>query len=127
MGLEALSRGARKVVFIEKNPKVFRLLKTNLSGFDADSQVFLNDAIKALDKLSGEKFDIIFVDPPYASDLIPEVLRKVKEHRLLADDGMLILEYGSEYDFNNVINETGFEIVKEKNYGDTSISFIMLS
>jgi 16S rRNA (guanine966-N2)-methyltransferase len=123
MGLEALSRGASKVVFVEKNLKIFKLLKENLCNFDVQYDVLLKDAITALNKLKGSKFDIIFADPPYKLDIIPDVLRMVKENSLLAKDGVIIIEHSSKYKFE----ANGFEVIKTKEYGDTMISFFKVS
>lgn len=124
MGLEALSRGAEEVVFVEKNPKVMRLLKENIANFDANAKVIFNDALKALDILKGSSFDIIFVDPPYAAGIYAEVLKKVKDNNLLLPDGVLILEHASSDDYQEFINDNGFEILKSKIYGDTALTFI---
>ena len=124
IGLEALSRGAKDVVFVEKNPKVLRVLKNNMTSFNLNSKVIFNDAIKALDILKGSKFDIIFVDPPYAAGLYPEVLKKIKDNNLLADDGILILEHSSCDKFEQTAEEFNFEIQKSKQYGDTTLLFL---
>jgi len=122
MGIEALSRGAEKVTFVEKNPKVYKLLKENLSNFDTEYKVFLTDALSALAKLKGAKFDIIFADPPYKLDIIPYVLQKIKNNDLLAQEGVLVLEHSPDCQFDS----TGFEVVKTKVYGDTALTLLKL-
>lgn len=124
MGIEAVSRGVNSVTYIEKNPRTARILKENLREFDFEYKVFIADALKAVDKLAGKKFDIIFVDPPYAAGLLPEVLDKISKNDILSDDGVLIIECGSDYKVDEIIEKTSFIISKQKKYGDTAISII---
>jgi len=127
MGLEALSRGAKKVYFIEKSSKVFKLLKENLNYFDFDYEVKLSDALIALNSFNGIKFDIIFIDPPYASGLIEPVLTKIKNNELLSKEGIAVIEHSSDLQISDLVIELGFKILKEKKYGDTSITIINLA
>ncbi len=118
MGLEALSRGAKKSIFVEKNLNTYKIITQNLNNFDADFETFNMDALKFLDKTS-EKFDIIFVDPPYMAGLYDSVIEKIYMNNLLSDSGILILESSLEYKLpQNIIP------IKEKSYGDTKIYFI---
>lgn len=126
MGLEALSRGAKKVYFVEKNPKVYRLLKENLSNFDFEYEIKLSDAIVALNAFKGTKFDIIFVDPPYASGLVEPVLTKIKDNELLAKGGIIVLEHGSSFPVSGIIKDLNLSVLKEKRYGDTSITIVCI-
>jgi len=124
MGLEALSRGAKKVYFVENNPKVYRLLKENLANFDSNYEIKFSDALIALDSFQNTKLDIIFIDPPYASGLIEPVLIKIKDNSLLSEDGIVIIEHSSNLKISDMITELGFNILKEKKYGDTSITIV---
>jgi 16S rRNA (guanine(966)-N(2))-methyltransferase RsmD len=127
VGLEALSRGADKIYFVEKNPLVFKTLKENINKFDFDTEVILSDALTALDKFKNVKFDIIFVDPPYASGLIEPVLKKIKNNQLINNDGLIIIEHSPDVEFTNTVNDLNFEIVKEKKYGDTSVTILRVN
>lgn len=127
MGLEALSRNAQKVIFVEKNPQVFRILKENLSKFDFDNEIILSDAIKALEKFKDIKFDIIFIDPPYAAGLIEPVLEKIKNNQLINNDSLIIIEHSPDVDVAHIANELYFEIIKEKRYGDTSVTILRVN
>jgi 16S rRNA (guanine966-N2)-methyltransferase len=64
VGIEAASRFAKEIVFVEKNPKHFKLLKQNLSNFNFEYKIYLNDSLRALKYFNEEQFDIIFLDPP---------------------------------------------------------------
>jgi 16S rRNA (guanine(966)-N(2))-methyltransferase RsmD len=118
MGLEALSRGFDKSVFVEKNSATCRLIKQNLAKFDAQYEVFNMDALKFLDKTQ-DLFDVIFVDPPYHEGLYDDVVAKVFQNNLLKPKGILIVEAPLEY----TIPE-GLSVIKEKLYGDTKIYFL---
>jgi 16S rRNA (guanine(966)-N(2))-methyltransferase RsmD len=124
MGLELISRGGKEVVFIEKNPLIVKTLRENLKNFDFEYSIYLNDALKALDKLAGNKFDIIFVDPPYLLGLIPEIIQKIKNNSLLSNSGIIILEHPTKFNFDETIQSNGFEIYKNKTYGDTAITML---
>lgn len=69
LGLEALSRGAEFVTFVEKDPEVIKILKKNIekAGFVHKSKVIKADAFKIGAPAGGRKYDLIFVDPPYAA------------------------------------------------------------
>jgi 16S rRNA (guanine966-N2)-methyltransferase len=120
MGLEALSRGAKKAVFVEKNPTTFKLIKQNLDKFEANFETFNMDALRFLDKTS-EKFDIIFIDPPYMAGLYNSVIELIFQKNLLNKDGILILEVPLEYQLPQNITP-----VKEKTYGTTKVFFLKI-
>ena len=74
LGIEALSRGAAEAVFVDRRPDAVRLVQENLAlcGFTDRARVKSGDALAYLK--SGEKFDLIFLDPPYASGLLQQAL-----------------------------------------------------
>ena len=97
LGLELLSRGGVKVVFVEKNPYVLSVLKTNCNDIALPDQyrvIFMNylDAIKLLSK-EGQTFDIVFIDPPYKSGLQLKALTAISAGNLLVHDGIAVTEH----------------------------------
>jgi len=93
LGLEALSRGAASVVFVERSPVAEKQLKRNISLLDASGATVLGQ--DALDYLAGEgvePFDIVFLDPPFAADLLEETCRLIDQKQLLADGAVVYLE-----------------------------------
>lgn len=122
MGIESLSRGARFCIFMEKNPTA--LLK-NIKALD------LNDRIKVikldfrpgLKKLRGMKFDLVFIDPPYRTEYLNEALELLYFYHLLKEESTIVIEYSY---FNPCSIIEGYEIIKEKQYGDTIVSFLKL-
>jgi 16S rRNA (guanine(966)-N(2))-methyltransferase RsmD len=97
IGLEALSRGAARVVLVELAAAAVDSIKQNarlLAGLGGDVLVLRQDARIALPALAerGQLFDVIYLDPPYASDLYEPLLEAVSSARLLAEDGVLVAE-----------------------------------
>lgn len=93
LGLEALSRGAASVVFVEQSPLAEKQLASNVSLLDASGATVLRQ--NALDYLAGgraERFDIVFLDPPFAADLLEETCRLIDQKQLLAEGAVVYLE-----------------------------------
>ncbi|HIP80876.1 MAG TPA: 16S rRNA (guanine(966)-N(2))-methyltransferase RsmD [Leucothrix mucor] len=117
LGLEALSRGAKEVIFVEKMTHVATQIEANLALLNADSPVINNDATSFLENTK-QIFDIIFLDPPFRQDLLPTALKIILEKKRLNHNGLIYLEYESEevYDWDNyglsLLKETGAGQVK---------------
>lgn len=92
MGIEALSRGAREAVFVDMSPAAVKLVKENLAitGFSDRARVVRTDSLAYL--RSGEKFDIVFIDPPYATDLLEKALDFATGFDILNENGIIICE-----------------------------------
>ncbi|UCF70641.1 MAG: 16S rRNA (guanine(966)-N(2))-methyltransferase RsmD [candidate division WOR-3 bacterium] len=120
LGIEALSRGAKACTFVERRPGT---LRTNLSTFELDRRVRVlsEDFRPALRRLRKQKFDVIFADPPYNRNYIQETVEMIERYALLAKGGMIVAEYSvlERYEIPE-----GFNVWKQKRYGDTSVSFI---
>ena len=114
LGLEALSRGANKVVFVEKDRQVFKVLKKNSLLFD-DKNIILssNNVSHFLSKKNNEKFDIIFADPPYQSSEFLNLLNGVQP--LLKPNGIFCMEMKKQ----NLENIDA----RIKYYGNTQVIF----
>lgn len=93
LGIEALSRGAASAMFVERSRLATDTLKRNLASLDAtDFEVFVGDARQFLAAPSAQKFDIVFLDPPFAADLHDELCRLLDEHLWLATGAKVYLE-----------------------------------
>jgi len=124
MGAEALCRGAATVVGIEKNNQACRIIADNWQKVAKPEQIhqlLKGDVRKRLDSLYGEKFDLIYFDPPYAAKLYEPVLEAIAAHDLLKYTGELAVEYDPK--LWQPITVEGLEICREKNYGKTAIAF----
>lgn len=119
MGLEALSRGFSKVMTLEKNPKVASILKKNYENSGVKPNLILGDSLKILNKIH-ERFDVIYIDPPYLSGIYEETLKCIKENHLLNEGGILILEHILDVNYT----ELGFELIKQKKYSNKLITFL---
>ena len=98
VGIEALSRGAGTVTFIESSLKAARIISENLRNCvisREDYQVINRDVIRALKHFASEKtrFDIIYFDPPYDSALYTPVMWLIAKNDLIAEDGVVIVEH----------------------------------
>ena len=127
MGIEALSRGADKIVLVDKGGPAINIIKKNLEKIrvenDPDVRVFKRSATAALEALKDEKFDVVYMDPPYkiAFDEAIKVADLLNEYDMLADDGLLIVEHSAEEPFNtDVIN---MQFVRSCSYGLCVVTF----
>ena len=93
LGLEALSRGASSVVFVEKSANAARQLRTNIDLLDArGADVLHEDARDVLKGEPGRLFDIVFLDPPFALDAVEETCRLLADTGHLADNALVYIE-----------------------------------
>lgn len=91
LGIEALSRGAAQVTFVEREPRVGRHIGDTLARLQADgARVEIGDALQFLDRVPAS-FDIVFLDPPFASDLLSQACARLA-HGWLADEAYVYLE-----------------------------------
>jgi 16S rRNA (guanine966-N2)-methyltransferase len=100
IGIEALSRGAEFVVFVEESPRAVKVIRQNLALLDEDGtlrcQILGQKAQAALKSLerTGRKFDIVFLDPPYAdADQYPRVFEQLQNCELLSDEALVVAEH----------------------------------
>jgi 16S rRNA (guanine966-N2)-methyltransferase len=94
LGFEALSRHAKRVTFIELDKKVARNLQQNLETLKApkeSAQVLCGDSLGYLSQLN-DKFDLIFLDPPFNKNLIPKAIDGIEQNSLLAKEGLVYIE-----------------------------------
>ena len=119
IGIEALSRGARKAVFIENNPKAVECIRENLSRthLEEGALVLESDVIAGLKRLEGRnyRFDLIFMDPPYGMELEKRVLEYLSGSPMVTEDTQIIIEASKETDFG-WLEEAGYHMTKEKIY-----------
>jgi len=93
LGLEALSRGAKSTVFVEKSARAVGTLNDNIKTLDATGAIVLQmDALDYLDREHSERFDVVFLDPPFAANLLEESCRRLAEGDMLAEGGRIYLE-----------------------------------
>lgn len=124
LGIEALSRGLEKVIFIDMDYACIRSIETNLhwTGLSGQAEVFRNDAWRALKLLSkrGLSFDLVFLDPPYRLRLIEQIAVKMQEMNLIRKHATLVAEHDATVELADMM--AGFSIKRRANYGATMIS-----
>ena len=128
LGLESWSRGARFVQFVDNNRTSLQLTDGNIRKCRAECKVLKHDAEAAVDLLykQGQRFDLIFVDPPYNKGWVQKILSKLAKFPLLAENGWLVAEHSAHDDITGAVPE-GYEIFRSQQYGETVLSFIKRS
>ncbi len=121
LGIEALSRGAKEVVFVDKDIRSISLTQENLKSLRADCLVIKGDVLEVLQRFANKKFDIILFDPPYKSGLYLPVVNKIAELKLLSEEGVLVVEHAKE---DNYIWNEKLQLLDEKTYGIKKVSYL---
>jgi 16S rRNA (guanine966-N2)-methyltransferase len=126
LGIEALSRGSKSVVFVESDRRAVESIQRNLAKTRLDGVVRCGDVFDFLERANPESFDIIFADPPYAKtsgarDFDTELLRSPALARALAHDGIFVLE---KMPGENIPLGETWECVRLKKYGSTEVAFL---
>ncbi|MBR4890068.1 MAG: 16S rRNA (guanine(966)-N(2))-methyltransferase RsmD [Clostridia bacterium] len=120
LGIEALSRGAKNAVFVDNNKMSLDVTQKNLisSMLYEKAKLILSDSLAFL-KSTNDKFDIIFIDPPYESELYENALSLIYEKKLLKPEGKIIVELDKVK--TPEFNTGGFKVLKDKSYGRVKI------
>lgn len=120
LGIEAISRGAKNAVFVDKNSESINCINKNINAarFCEFCQVKKADSIQYLNQCN-TSFDIIFLDPPYKENLYEQVLKLILNKNILKNDGIIALEY--DYCLKKPDIPDGLEIVKERKYGRVGV------
>jgi 16S rRNA (guanine966-N2)-methyltransferase len=123
LGLEALSRGAAESVFVENSAKAANALRRNVAVLGADAAVVRRaDALDYLRSKSCGKFDIVFLDPPFAADMLEDLCRLLEEQSVLTVDARVYLEQDRAR--QEPVLPDGWEILKKGNAGKVSFSLV---
>jgi len=130
MGLEAISRGALEVVFVEKERLCVRAIQENLTllssktwkGLGASCEVFADDSLMAIKRLARDchKFDIIFADPPYGHDLGKKTLKTLETYDIVHPDSLVIIQHDKHETLPD--RQGRFLISRQRHYGSTILT-----
>ncbi len=129
MGLEALSRGASRATFIDSSREAMEIVKRNAgdAGFFDQSHFLVSDFRNYIRKASGrERFDLVFIDPPYAMKCCCEAAAMLKRGGMLLEGAIVCLESGEEEISESDERLSGFEFIKSTSYGKKSAVNILL-
>lgn len=125
IGIEALSRGAKEVVFVDLDKNSINLINHNiaLTKIKDKTKVYNTDALNSINslKINNKKFDIIFLDPPYNKEFLKPILKEIENTHILKDDGFIICE--QHIDEPDIILEELY-VYKIKRYKTTKITFL---
>lgn len=128
LGIEALSRGAKKSVFCDKSNKAINIINKNLKDtrLDNKAKVINKDYIDTIKQLhrESEKFDIIFLDPPYKTDYAINAIEQIIEFNLLEEDGIIIVETDDKNKIEDIKNNNKIEVYDTRKYGIVFIIFV---
>ena len=120
LGIEAISNGANKCYFVDNNKVAINTINKNIKTFNIEDNLIIikDEYMNALNNLKNNKFDIVFLDPPYKDDYIDKAINKLLEYDMLNSKALIICEYdrdiNHEYDL--------LDEVKTKKYGDKFVT-----
>lgn len=124
LGLEACSRGAKRTYLCDRDDKIFSYLKKNVEnlGFQNEAFIFKGEFDENLKRFKGkEKFDLIFVDPPYHSDYVERSINLIDELRILKRDGIIVTKISTSE--SKFIESQNIILVDYRKYGNTTVCF----
>ena len=130
IGLEFASRGARKVYLNDNSKDATQIIKQNIEKTHLSEKVEITnlDYLKALKKLEGKCFDIVYLDPPYKTDFIIQSINELLRLELITPKTIIILETDDEKRIiNQIEKENRFQITDKRKYGIVYVLFINLT
>lgn len=123
LGIEALSHGAEEALFIDKDRECVRLIKKNLSSLCMSGTVYPLTARTGLKRLGqkGERFDMVFVDPPFETELAEKTLKQLDELNIVRSGGIVIARHHAK----TVLPETTGKLLlkRREKYGESIVCF----
>ena len=121
LGIEALSRGAGWVDFVEREPRCCAIIRQNLekTGFTGQAHVYRCSVNKAISFLEKE-YNIILMDPPYSDSSIGDLINKLAESILVGDSSVVVVTHSSLLPFNATYG--ALSLIKEHRHGDSCIA-----
>lgn len=120
LGIEALSRGAKEAVFVDAFREIIALLSYNLRFVKEEKEILCCDAVRAVERLGGRNFGLVFMDPPYDYDP-SNLFLKIAEKGILEEGAVIVYEHAAKSSF--VLPE-GLESYDDREYGFAAITLI---
>ena len=127
MGLEALSRGAERAYLIDSGRPACEIIRKNIekSRLSEGCVALCEDSISFLKRCSGEKFDIVFLDPPYATNLIDTSLGLLYDRELLSENATIVCE-SDRFDILGLENSKKYDIIKTMKHGVACVTVLKI-
>ncbi|MDB5053024.1 MAG: methyltransferase [Bacilli bacterium] len=124
LGIEALSRGLDRAIFIDMESTSIQVIQENLQAtkLTEKAEVYRNEALRALKVLARRelRFDLVFLDPPYRLKSVDDILLQMQELKLLQNDAIVLVEHEAVHTYAESIGEC--RLRKHAVYGDTAIT-----
>lgn len=128
LGIEALSRGLDKVIFVDRDGKAVHIVNENLRscGLEEKAEVYRNDAVRALKAIQKRNvvFNYIFLDPPYKKQQLVKLLEMIESEELILADGLIVCEHASDIQLPDRIGR--LQQVRNEKYGIIGITLYRL-
>ena len=128
IGIEALSRGAKKAYFVDNSREALNCIVENIkhTHMEDKSTVLSQDALSCLYQIHEAHVDIVFMDPPYDRELEKELLTKLKDQAYVDEDTLFVVEasLNTEFDY---LSALGYDVYKEKKYKTNKHMFLYIS
>ena len=128
LGLEAMSRGAASVTFVDAERAAMDVVKANATstGFFGRCRYAVSDWRNFIRKASGrDTYDLVFIDPPYSLECCIEAVELLREKKVIIPGALLVLESGTE-DMSGVSGLSGFEVLKSTDYGKKTALHVLI-
>lgn len=127
LGLEALSRGLEKVIFIDRESKAIQVIQENIKAckFEDQAEVYRNDAERALKALIKREicFDYIFLDPPYKKQQLVSLMEKMDKQNLVRTEGIVVCEHSFDIELPKSVGR--FNQIKHEKYGMIAVTIYL--
>ena len=123
MSIEALSRGAARAVIVDASRESVDLIKKNFQkvGVGKEGQILEVPYDVALKRLARERFDVIYLDPPYRADYYEDILARISECDVLGEDGVVVFEHATERAFPSL---SDYEVADSRKYGSVTLEIL---
>jgi len=129
LGIEGLSRGLEKVIFIDRESRAIQVIQENIKAckFEGQSEVYRNDAERALKALIKRDltFDYIFLDPPYKKQQLVSLMDKMEKQDLVKPDGVIVCEHSFDVELPQTVGR--FNQIKYEKYGIIAVTIYLNS
>lgn len=118
LGIEALSRGAKSVYFVDNNKDAINIINSNLKGIEGKFKVLNQDYLTFLSNNRNLKFDIVLLDPPFKQNLGETAIKYLVDNNMISENGIIIFETSADRKFE--MNSEDFTLTKKK-YGSVAV------
>lgn len=126
VGIEAVSRGAKKAILCDKSQEAVAIIQKNIekTHTKTETEVYQTTFEDLLKNKIKEKINIIYIDPPYKSDFAYEAVKLILDYNLLSENSIIIIETDQEKRVMEQLKDLRIEIIKQKKYGRAYLIFL---